>query len=228
MRAGARTYRKDDKPRFWNLSGVRVSPVPEQTRLEQARLCLHEAGDVSAGFARMMGALAVVAAYLIGGIPFGLIVVKLMTGADVRDGGSGNIGATNVLRTTGRLAGVLTLILDAAKAWFAVWLADRLTRRQRFLDELRGAGGAARTRLSGVAALQGRKGGGELRGRVRLSDAGSAAGGGTDFRLRGGLDSLFVAGIDHRGGAVSSRLLDDPASHMAGACGGSGGGRSDH
>jgi acyl phosphate:glycerol-3-phosphate acyltransferase len=75
----------------------------------------------------MMGALAVVAAYLIGGIPFGLIVVKLMTGADVRDGGSGNIGATNVLRTTGRLAGVLTLILDAAKAWFAVWLADRLT-----------------------------------------------------------------------------------------------------
>ncbi len=75
----------------------------------------------------MMGALAVVAAYLIGGIPFGLIVVKLMTGADVRDGGSGNIGATNVLRTTGRLAGVLTLILDAAKAWFAVWLADRLS-----------------------------------------------------------------------------------------------------
>jgi glycerol-3-phosphate acyltransferase PlsY len=50
-----------------------------------------------------------------------------MTGADVRDGGSGNIGATNVLRTTGRLAGVLTLILDAAKAWFAVWLADRLS-----------------------------------------------------------------------------------------------------
>ena len=79
-----------------------------------------------------MGALAVVAAYLIGGIPFGLIVVKLMTGADVRDGGSGNIGATNVLRTTGRLAGVLTLILDAAKAWFAVWLADRLTGGNEF------------------------------------------------------------------------------------------------
>src|ERR1700722_14111781 len=75
----------------------------------------------------MMGALAVIAAYLIGGIPFGLIVVKLMTGADVREAGSGNIGATNVLRTTGRKAGVLTLLLDAAKAWFAVWLADRLT-----------------------------------------------------------------------------------------------------
>jgi acyl phosphate:glycerol-3-phosphate acyltransferase len=75
----------------------------------------------------MMGALAVVAAYLIGGIPFGLIVVKLMTGADVREAGSGNIGATNVLRTTGPGAAILTLLLDAAKAWFAVWLADRLS-----------------------------------------------------------------------------------------------------
>ncbi len=80
----------------------------------------------------MMGALAVVAAYLIGGIPFGLIIVRLMTGADVRDGGSGNIGATNVLRTTGPVAGVLTLILDAAKAWFAVWLADRLSGGSEF------------------------------------------------------------------------------------------------
>jgi glycerol-3-phosphate acyltransferase PlsY len=75
----------------------------------------------------MMGAFAVLAAYLIGGIPFGLIIVKLMRGADVREEGSGNIGATNVMRTTGPLAGVLTLVLDAAKAWLAVWLADRLT-----------------------------------------------------------------------------------------------------
>ncbi len=75
----------------------------------------------------MMGALAVVAAYLIGGIPFGLIIVKLMKGSDVREEGSGNIGATNVLRTTGPVAGVLTLVLDAAKAFFAVWLADRLS-----------------------------------------------------------------------------------------------------
>lgn len=75
----------------------------------------------------MMGPLAVVAAYLIGGVPFGLIIVKLMTGADVRAAGSGNIGATNVLRTTGLKAGVLTLMLDIAKAYFAVWLADRIT-----------------------------------------------------------------------------------------------------
>jgi glycerol-3-phosphate acyltransferase PlsY len=75
----------------------------------------------------MMGPLTIAIAYLLGSIPFGLIVVRLMTGADVRDSGSGNIGATNVLRTTGRLAGVLTLVLDGAKAFLAVWLADWLT-----------------------------------------------------------------------------------------------------
>ena len=71
----------------------------------------------------MTGLLAVIGAYLVGSIPFGLIVVRLMTGNDVRAAGSGNIGATNVLRTTGRLAGVLTLLLDSAKGWFAIWLA---------------------------------------------------------------------------------------------------------
>ena len=74
-----------------------------------------------------MGPFAVLLAYLIGTIPFGLLVVKFTTGKDVREAGSGNIGATNVLRTTGRLAGVLTLILDIAKAFAAVWLADRFS-----------------------------------------------------------------------------------------------------
>jgi len=74
-----------------------------------------------------MGPLAVVIAWLTGGIPFGLIIVRLMTGSDIREAGSGNIGATNVLRTAGPLPGVLTLILDAAKGFFAVWLADRLS-----------------------------------------------------------------------------------------------------
>ena len=74
-----------------------------------------------------LGLLAIAIAYALGGIPFGLIIVKLKTGKDVRHSGSGNIGATNVLRTTGIAAGILTLVLDAAKAWLAVWLADRLT-----------------------------------------------------------------------------------------------------
>lgn len=75
----------------------------------------------------MNAILATVAAFLIGGIPFGLIVVRLMSGLDVRESGSGNIGATNVLRTAGRTAGVVTLVLDIAKGWFSVWLASWLT-----------------------------------------------------------------------------------------------------
>ncbi len=74
-----------------------------------------------------LGLVALALAYLIGGIPFGFILVKLKTGEDVRASGSGNIGATNVLRTTGRAAGALTLLLDIAKGFFAVWLASRLT-----------------------------------------------------------------------------------------------------
>jgi len=71
--------------------------------------------------------LALVAAYLIGAIPFGYLIVKWMTGADVRASGSGNIGATNVFRTTGRAAGIVTLLLDIAKGTAAVWLTDKLT-----------------------------------------------------------------------------------------------------
>lgn len=71
--------------------------------------------------------LALVAAYLIGGIPFGFLLVKLKTGQDVRESGSGNIGATNVLRTTGKAAGILTLLLDIGKGYFAVWLAAHVT-----------------------------------------------------------------------------------------------------
>ncbi len=71
--------------------------------------------------------LALAVAYLIGAIPFGYLLVKLLTGADVRASGSGNIGATNVLRTSGRAAGIATLLLDIAKGWLAVWIAARLT-----------------------------------------------------------------------------------------------------
>jgi len=75
----------------------------------------------------MMPLLAVVIAYLLGGIPFGYLLVRWKTGEDVREKGSGNIGATNVLRTTGRSVAVATLLLDIAKGAFAVWVADKLT-----------------------------------------------------------------------------------------------------
>jgi glycerol-3-phosphate acyltransferase PlsY len=66
-------------------------------------------------------------AYLLGAIPFGYLLVKWKTGGDVRASGSGNIGATNVLRTTGRAAGITTLLLDIAKGYAAVWIAGYLT-----------------------------------------------------------------------------------------------------
>lgn len=65
------------------------------------------------------------AAYLLGSIPFGFLIVRLRQGGDVRKSGSGNIGATNVLRAAGSVAGLLTLLLDAGKGYLAVWLAGR-------------------------------------------------------------------------------------------------------
>jgi len=67
------------------------------------------------------------AAYLLGSIPFGLLVAKLFGGGDVRKAGSGNIGATNVARVAGPLAGVLTLLFDTAKGAAAVAFAARAT-----------------------------------------------------------------------------------------------------
>jgi acyl phosphate:glycerol-3-phosphate acyltransferase len=75
----------------------------------------------------MTALLAVAIAYLVGGIPFGYLLVRLKTGEDVREKGSGNIGATNVLRTTGRAVAIATLVLDIAKGFVAVWLAAKLT-----------------------------------------------------------------------------------------------------
>ena len=67
--------------------------------------------------------LILIAAYLLGSIPFGYLVVRARTGGDVRETGSGGTGATNVSRRAGKLAGILTLMLDAAKGAAAVWLA---------------------------------------------------------------------------------------------------------
>lgn len=62
-------------------------------------------------------------AYLLGSIPFGVLIAKALGGPDVRSSGSGNIGAANVARTAGPLAGLLTLVFDAGKGYLAVWIA---------------------------------------------------------------------------------------------------------
>lgn len=68
-----------------------------------------------------------IAAYLLGSIPFGLLLTRAFGGGDVRNVGSGNIGATNVARAAGLLAGVFTLVLDVAKGASAVLLAEKLS-----------------------------------------------------------------------------------------------------
>jgi glycerol-3-phosphate acyltransferase PlsY len=67
-------------------------------------------------------------AYLLGSIPFGYLIFRLAEGGDIRRHGSGNIGATNVARVSGTVSGLLTLFLDAAKGYLAVWLASTVTQ----------------------------------------------------------------------------------------------------
>ncbi|MCB1916974.1 MAG: glycerol-3-phosphate 1-O-acyltransferase PlsY [Rhodocyclaceae bacterium] len=73
----------------------------------------------------MTDLLIVLAAYLLGSIPFALVTSRLFRLADPRSYGSGNPGATNVLRSGNKAAAALTLFGDALKGWFAVWLAMR-------------------------------------------------------------------------------------------------------
>jgi glycerol-3-phosphate acyltransferase PlsY len=80
----------------------------------------------------MIPLVVLAVAYLLGAIPFGYLLVRWKTGKDVRAQGSGNIGATNVLRTAGRFAGVATLLLDIAKGYLAVWLALKYTQASPF------------------------------------------------------------------------------------------------
>jgi acyl phosphate:glycerol-3-phosphate acyltransferase len=67
------------------------------------------------------------ASYIIGSIPFGLVVVKLISGKDVRTIASGRTGGTNVMRAAGLWAGLLTAILDILKSAATVWMAQAIT-----------------------------------------------------------------------------------------------------
>jgi len=88
--------------------------------------------------------LAVLLAYFLGSVPFGVILATLFGGTDVRKSGSGNIGATNVARVAGPLAGTLTLIFDIAKGAGAVLLAEKLSN-----------GSARWMMIAGIVALVG-------------------------------------------------------------------------
>ena len=74
----------------------------------------------------LMLLLTVILAYLLGSVPFGIVVTRAMGLGDLRQIGSGNIGATNVLRTGNKGAALATLLLDAAKGGVAVLIARAL------------------------------------------------------------------------------------------------------
>src|ERR1700693_3803141 len=104
------------------------------------------------------------AGYLIGSVPFGLIVGKSVGGLDVRDFGSGNMGTANVLRTVGARAGAITFALDVGKGAGAVAIARRC-----------GADPAAQA-AAGLAACIGHSW--PVFARFRGGEAGGPAGGG--------------------------------------------------
>ena len=77
-----------------------------------------------------MSLVAVLAAYLVGAVPIGWLVARVFGVGDIRRHGSGNIGATNVLRTVGRLPAIVTLLGDVLKGYLAVWLGTVLGGEQ--------------------------------------------------------------------------------------------------
>ncbi len=87
-----------------------------------------------------MSYLALILAYLLGSIPFGFLIVKMTSGADIRETGSGGTGATNVTRKAGKGAGIVTLIFDALKGVAAVTVARLLTGEEGTSWVVAGAG----------------------------------------------------------------------------------------
>jgi glycerol-3-phosphate acyltransferase PlsY len=78
----------------------------------------------------MLPATLVVISYVVGSIPFSFLIVKLVSGKDVRDHGSGNVGATNVARTAGKWPGIVALLLDIGKGYATVVIARYLVFRR--------------------------------------------------------------------------------------------------
>ena len=85
----------------------------------------------------MLPAALIVAAYLLGSIPFSYLVVRIVADADIRQHGSRNVGATNVARSFGKAPGIVALLLDIAKGWAAVEVAKWLVARPEWSAPVR-------------------------------------------------------------------------------------------
>jgi len=80
--------------------------------------------------------IVILLSYLSGSIPFGLILIKIFTNKDIRNVGSGNIGATNVLRTGNKYLAITTLILDATKGFLPVIITNHILPDQIQISSL--------------------------------------------------------------------------------------------
>jgi acyl phosphate:glycerol-3-phosphate acyltransferase len=94
-------------------------------------------------------AAVIIIAYLLGSIPFGYLIVRATEGADIRQTGSGGTGATNVSRRAGKIAGVITLVLDAVKGAVAVVIAKLILGLPTFA-----AGGHAGSPLQSLVTTE--------------------------------------------------------------------------
>ena len=101
--------------------------------------------------------LVISLAYLLGSIPFGYLIVKGTRGADIRETGSGGTGATNVSRRAGKVAGVVTLLLDASKGAAAVLMASWILGIDLFGEQIGSISTGAYwwVAAAGVAAILG-------------------------------------------------------------------------
>ena len=99
----------------------------------------------------MLPVALIVSAYLIGSIPFSYLVVRAFAGADIRQVGSRNVGATNVARSFGKTPGVIALILDIAKGYAAVEVARWIVARADWPIAASASGGPLQSKEFWVA-----------------------------------------------------------------------------
>src|SRR5580704_6013839 len=155
------------------------------------------------------------AGYLIGSVPFGLIVGRAVGGLDVRDFGSGNMGTANVLRTVGARAGAITFALDVGKGAAAIglaraWGGDPATQAAAGLAACVGHSWPVFARFRGGKAVATAAGALIVVSPQAFAFAAAGGVGGLVLTRTVSVGSLAAAGVGTVGGALASLRTHDP------------------